>query len=143
MANQIYYFRGVAKWAKVHEPDKKFNVYTLDLYLDEPSWAAFKDSGLQLKVRDSEDGEYIKLRRDAERIIAGDVVQIGPPDVYLLKDGEKEKITSLIGNGSQVVCKVVVYDTDRGKGHRLEAMGVENLVEYEGATVMTEEEFPF
>ena len=143
MATKIYYFRGIANWAKVQEPDKKYNHYTLDLILDEPSWALYRDSGLQLKVRESEDGEYIKLRRDPERLINGDVVNVGGPQVFLIKGKDKDPYDGLIGNGSTVVCKVAVYDTARGPGHRLEAVGIETLVEYAGVEVVNEEEFPF
>lgn len=141
--NKIYYFRGVGKWCKVQTPDKKFGFYTLDLYLDDESLQMFKDSGLGLKLRESEDGLYIKLRREPERLIAGDVVNIGPPKVFLLSGDKAEPFDGLIGNGSKIVCKVSVYDGPRGKGHRLESVGVEELVEFVGGEVVNEEEFPF
>jgi hypothetical protein len=54
MANDTYLFRGIANWAKVDKPDPKFSVYTLDLHLDAPSLKLFKESGLQLELRESE-----------------------------------------------------------------------------------------
>jgi hypothetical protein len=37
MTTKNYYFIGKAKWAKVHQPDQKFNKYNLDVYLTEGS----------------------------------------------------------------------------------------------------------
>lgn len=144
MANKIYYFRGGINWAKVHKPDQKYDIYTLDLYLDDESTQMFKDSGLQLKVREGEEGSFIKLRRPTTRVSAGDVISNGPPEVLVRNDaGEFEAFSGNIGNGSTGVCKVRVYDTDRGKGHELVTVAVETLVPYEGTEVVSNEDFPF
>lgn len=140
---KIYYFRGVGKWCKVHTPDKTYGNYSLDLYLDEDSMQLFKDSKLGLKIRDNEDGTFIKLRREPERMVAGDIVNIGPPKVWLKTEDGKEPLKENVGNGSKIVCKVSVYEGARGLGHRLEEVLVEDLVEYAGAEVVNEEEFPF
>ena len=41
-------------------------------------------------------------------------------------------MTDSIGNGSEVTIKVAAYSSVKGKGHRLEAVKVENLIPYEG-----------
>lgn len=141
---RIFYFRGIGKWCKVHTPDKTYGNYTLDLYPDELSWELYNDSGLDLKKRENEDGTFIKLRREPERLIAGDVVNIGGPKVWILdSEGNKTEFTENIGNGSRIVCKVSVYQGRRGVGHRLEEVLVEDLVEYKTAEVVNEEIFPF
>jgi hypothetical protein len=131
MANDIYYFRGTVNWAKVHKPDTKFNVFTIDLHLDPSSLALFKDSGLQLELRDSDkDGQYIKLRRPVEKKIKGELVSMGPPTVLIKRGEDYEPFPDNIGNGSTVLVKVRVFDTQRGKGHELDTVAVETLVPF-------------
>lgn len=62
--------------------------------------------------------------------IKKELVHFGPPKV-IDKDGVP--VTQLLGNGSEVVIKVVVYDSKKGKGHRLEAVQVHKLVVWEGS----------
>lgn len=142
MATQIHYFQGTAKWAKVHEPDVKYDNFSVNLYLDEPSRKRYDASGLTLKEREDEDGQYVKFSRKNTGNFKGDADHVfGPPSVL---NPEGETITDNIGNGSQVTCKVEVYDGARGKGHRLEAVRVDSLVPYDGTTiVMGEDEVPF
>lgn len=131
MASDTYYFTGMVQWAKVHTPDPKFEVYTIDLYLDGPSMKLFKDSGLQLEVRDGEQGQFIKLRRPSQKKFKKELIDLGPP-LVLIK-GENDSYVPFadkIGNGSQITAKVRVYDTQKGKGHELEAVAVEVLVPY-------------
>jgi hypothetical protein len=128
MATDIYYFKGTCKWAKVHKPDEKYGNYEINLYMDPKSWELFNKSGLRLETREDEDGEYICFRRPQRKLIKGDLVEFDPP-VVIFND---EKTDKLIGNGSTVTIKVSVYDTQKGKGHRLEKVRVDELVEYAG-----------
>ena len=144
MATKLITLSGIIKWAKIQQPDPKFDVYTLDLYPDKASWAKFKDSGLGLKVReDSEGDEYIKLRRKVSKIVKGEVVELGKPEVRVLSNdtGEYESFSGLIGNGSVGSCQVRVYDTLKGPGHELVAIAVDTLVEFE--SIENDGEFPF
>jgi len=133
MARKNYYFSGIAKWAKVQEPqdnfDKTGKEYSIDLYLNPESLALFQESELRIKLYEDEDGKYVKFRRPETKIIKEEAVELGKPKV-MLNDGTE--IDDLVGNGSEVVCKVSVYDTRMGKGHQLEAVRVDNLVEYTG-----------
>ena len=135
MPSQTYRFNGLAMWAKVHEPDKKFNRYTVDAYLDDPSFRLFNSTGLQLEVRDGEvDGEtkqYVKFSRPVSKIIKGKLVEYPPIPVFL----NGEQITDLVGNGSECQFEVQVFDTIKGKGHSLEKVTVRNLIPYGGAVV--------
>jgi hypothetical protein len=143
-STKLYYFRGVAKWVKAKTPDKKYGHYTLDLYPDDESLVLFKDSGLGLKLREDADGVFFKLRREPIRVIAGDAVNIGPPKLFIKdENGEVIEFDDLIGNGSKVVAKVSVYPTQKGPGHRLESLLVEDLVVYNKVEVMNDEEFAF
>lgn len=143
MATEIHYFTGKAKWAKVHEPDEKYNNYQICLYMDEDSRARYDKSGLRLKDREDEDGEYIQFRRNHEGYYKGEEAHVFGPPTVLNEDGET--ITDLVGNGSDVTVKVEIYDTKMGRGHRMEAVRVNELVEYNGAptVVAAEDEVPF
>lgn len=93
---------------------------------------------------------YVTLRRDAEKTIKGDLVHFPAPmiydekgellrrvidangqTVYSYKEGdhvETEGRAPGIGNGSDVIVRIAVYQTERGAGHRLEAIRIMNLV---------------
>lgn len=146
---KTYFFNGIAKWAKTQKPGK-FGAYEVDAYLDDISWEAFNESGLQLKVKKDDDGaSFVRFRRPEVQEIKGELVNRGAPEVKLYlgvnpetgKD-EYEPFDGAIGNGSEVVFKVVTYDTKtKGKGHRLEGIGIKTLVEYHPGEDTTE--FPF
>lgn len=121
------YLTGTCKWAKIAKPDEKYNFYGLDLYLDQESIEKFDKSGLQLTKKAGEEGIYISLKRKPQALIKGELVNFGPPQVL---DADNAVFGGVIGNGSTVTCKVNVYDTAKGKGHRLEAVRVDTLVEY-------------
>ena len=131
-------------WAKVKKPDHKYGNYTIDVYLDDGSWEKYKESGLELKIReDKETGEkFVRFRRDPKKEIKGEMVEFGAPRVLIRdeEDGEYKEFDGLIGNGSFVNCKVSVYDSAKGKGHRLDTVAVETLVPYEG---QSDEDMPF
>lgn len=129
MATQFYYFKGKCNWARLYEgmEDEKFGHYGIDFFPEDNE--AFKATGVQLQPRENEDGEvFYKLRRNPEALIKGEVVKFGPPKVV---DKDNESFDKLIGNGSTVTVKIGVYDTRKGKGHRLESVRVEDLVVYE------------
>ncbi len=129
MASKFIYITGTAKWAKVFKPDEKYGNYTLDLYVDPKTLKKAQGEGLPVKVREDEEGTFIKLRRNPNKLFDGMSEQ---PEVLLHnEDGKYEKLDKLVGNGSLVTCKVCLYDTQMGTGHRLEAVAVENLVEYQ------------
>lgn len=148
MATTKYGFRGVSYWAKVHNPDPRFDVYTLDLYLDEANLNLLKRSGLELKLRESENGTYVKFKRPTKKIIKGNLVTMGPPSVFLKTEDGKEAFEGNVGNGSVVEALIAVYDTPKGKGHTLESVIVYDLVPYEAndiirADASDQSELPF
>lgn len=130
MATEYLYLRGKAKWAQLTKPDKEFDNFKINVYLDDESKALFAESGLQLTPKTDEDGEYVVFRRPNYKQIKNELVHFGAPNVI---DPEGRTVSELIGNGSEVVVKVVVYDSKKGKGHRLETVQVTNLVVYEGS----------
>lgn len=138
MASKYYFFSGVAKWAKLDKPDQKYGFYGIDVYLDEGSMQKFDESGLNLKMKTDEGGSYVTFRRDPEKLLDG----MAEKPEKLIFDKEVSKYVSFdkaIGNDSLVTVKVQVYDSQKGKGHRLEAVAVENLVPYENG----DDDLPF
>jgi len=128
MATQFIQLSGKAKWAKVKpsQLDEQYNNWSICLYLNRDSMDKYMKSGLRLNFKEDEDGKYLTLRRPAEKRFGNDVVEFDPPGVW--KDGQA--YTGTIGNGSQVTCKIEVYDTSRGKGHRLDGVRIDELVEF-------------
>jgi hypothetical protein len=129
MASMTVYVKGKCEWAKLTKPDPKYNNYTINMYLDPESVKVWKESEAQNKTYTNKETneEYITLRRPDFKLVGKEVMTFGPVEVL---DKDNKPFTDLIGNGSEVTCKVTVYDTAKGKGTRLEAVRVETLVPY-------------
>lgn len=105
-------------------------------------------------------GKYIEFTRPVHRIInkemvyfTGPIVEQGDGTVIVdyvnsetdqrvrsYQEHEKNKIQRrgkpiLLGNGTDAVIRVAVYDTQKGKGQRLDSIKVLNLVEYTPKTL--------
>lgn len=145
MATRKIILSGKSYWARVYEGShdeysgKEF--YKITVALDGDSWSKFSKSGMTLKARPVEkdsDIQGITFRRDLEgkefvdkssgktKVLGG-----GTPRVV---DENGDKMTALIGNGSEVEVLVEVYETKQKPpkiGHRLEAVKVTKLIPYD------------
>lgn len=124
---KYWFFTGKAKWAKLDKPDEKYGFYSINFYPDDIP--EFKKTGLGLKFHDDDMGTYVRLRRDPDKLLEG----MPEKPTKLIYDPETkayEPFDRLIGNGSLVEVKIQVYDSMKGKGHRLEAVAVHNLIPY-------------
>lgn len=137
MATETYFLSGKAKWAKLITPDEKYQNWQTQLYMDEESMKLYDLSGMGMQKKKDEDGTYVTFRRPMTKVIKGELIKFDPPEVI---DEKGNLLKKPIGNGSEVTIKVIVYDTVKGKGHRLEKVKVNKLVEYtkEGAAVKPE-----
>lgn len=146
MATKTYTLYGTCKWAKVQPDqldlnyDKETKAWKIDLYLTPGSLEIFEKSGLQLKLRSDDDGQYIQLKRPEKKIFNDTIEELAPPYVI---DAAGENFTGRVGNGSKVAVEVDVYDTRKGKGHTLVGIQVHDLVPYEDTKKAIEEEFPW
>ena len=156
MATTWVNLKGSIEWAKVYEPDEYAGDkrWSVNFYPANGSeWDKFRKSGMQLEVKENSDGEkFIKLRRPFKRLFGDDVTFFAPPEIngavevkYVDKDNKKVtsfvkgsgvEVTTigeqkLLGNGTVVIANICVFDTAKGKGHRLESLKVLELVEYE------------
>ena len=127
---KTYYFTGPCKWAKLYQPDdyKGDKRWKINVYLNKETKKLLKESGVQLKIREDDDGEFVVFSRPVERQYQDETKEFKPPKIF---DKELVEIEDLIGNGSVITAKISVFDTAKGTGHRLEAIRVDNLVKYE------------
>ena len=125
---------GTGKWfGGLVRPDDKFGApkYTLNFYPDAGSMAIFEDAKLKLKVRNDEDGTFVKLSRNHNPVIFdGKTISEGGPPEIVDKDGKPWDTSKIIGNGSTVAVRIETYKSKFGNAHRLLKVRVENLVEY-------------
>lgn len=161
MATNYINLKGTLKWAKVYEPDNfsGSEFWSVNFYpQDGAEWEKFHKSGMQLKVNEDKDGvsgKFVKFRRLTKRVFEDEIVKFCPPEItgkvnvsYQTPEGNKvrqynksEKITvdrvgdpTPLGNGTLAIVNVSVFDTAKGKGHRLENINVLDLVVYESST---------
>ena len=129
MYNMEHYFTGVCRWAKVFEPDTKYGpTYSIEVKLDDDEYKRYRDVGCQGEL--SKDGQgYLTFRRKEQMLSrAGKLMKFGPP---LVIDKEGQPFDESIGNGSEVIVKVVTFETEKGVGTRLEAVKVINHVVFD------------
>lgn len=129
MSTTYHYFTGIGRYAWLNKLNK-FDKYSIDLVADKDTRKAIKETGIRSSFKEDEEGNMImSFRREATKEIKGEMVNFGPPKV-LNADGTEYDFKKLIGNGSKVTVKVSVYDSAQGKGSRLEAVRLDELVEY-------------
>jgi hypothetical protein len=129
MATEYIYLNGTVEgFVRLGSPDPKYDNFYVGLTLDAESKAKYAASGMQMKAKTSADGkEFITFRRKNKAIIKDQLVTFGAPTVL---DANDQPLTKFIGKGTELTAKVIVYDTQKGKGHRLDAVKVSKLVEY-------------
>lgn len=139
MANQsttkYYKIKGKAYWAKVSPPgDVEYGHYNM-LFAPDDMDEWLKVTGLKLKERVSpDDTPAVSLRRPFSKDFKKDgkveTVDFGPVPLFNADDSPIINERPHIGNGSKVTVKVSVYQTKKGPGHRLEAVRIDDLVEF-------------
>lgn len=149
--SRTYYFKGKIHWAKVFESNRDMNgykgaakefggEYSVTLVgMDKDTKAAIKATGMQKKIQvddDKYDGRpFITFTRKHEnKGKGGEIVEewSGAPQVFD-DEGSAWDTDVLIGNDSDGVVKITVYNTTDGKGTRLESLMITELIEYEGS----------
>lgn len=133
---------GTVEYAKVFRPDSYLDGpprYSLNLFLDDSSWALYEGLKLKNKVRENDQGRYVKFSRDHNpKEWEGKVIFKGGPPEVVKADGS-EWDGKLIGNGSKVTVKLSIYKSKMGPGSRIVKVRVDELVEYnpDGPEVQT------
>lgn len=135
MAKQHIYLKGKAKWARLQQPDPQYNKYNIVLYPDDESLNKIRDlqaEGIKNVVKKDDEGYNVNFSRPASKLIRGKVVGFEKPTVV---DADGNLIDVRLGNGSDVTLKIEVYGGKAPTGGsykaaRLEAVRVDNLIEY-------------
>lgn len=153
-------FKGKVAWVKIYEPDDyegdlqfKINFYPDDV-------EELQKCGIQQKVKNDDgskstvEGQFMTFRRPVEKEFRrGEITKLVPPTVYA-KDGKKivwYKVADdgferfgepvVIGNGSYCELTIEIYPAGRmGKGARLNAVKILDLIEYSKPEEVSEEE---
>lgn len=131
MATETFYFSGEAIFPRLLKPDTTYNingVYSIGVTLDAASQAEFDKSGIRLKSKSWNGSKpFYTFKRADKGLMRDSLVTFGPPKII---DKDQKPLTKFVGNGSKVTIKVLVFDTRNGKGHRLDTVRVDELVEF-------------
>lgn len=131
MATQMHTLSGKLKWTQnLTKPDefRGSKNYKVNLYdVDEAQW---KNIGVQTRPKTDKEGHTLYLlKRPDSKVIKGELVNFGPIKV-VDEDGNEIGSDTLIGNGTEATVEFITYDTEMGKGHRVEKVVINNLIEY-------------
>lgn len=140
MATRFHKVPGTVEWVKYRadQMDSLYKQYSFDFTPD--SWEDFWATGIEvekIKIKDKETGEVIgekdavRLRRPDTKLIGDKAVKFGPIPVFLNEadaKADKNRYDGNVGNGSKATVNVAIFDTQKGKGHRVEGMVVTDLV---------------
>lgn len=135
MATKVHEIEGKILWANnlfVADNYAGNSYYKANLVVDLDNYDKFRLSGVRTKVRKDEDGNpLILLKRNAKPSIGNDGKEFagGMPAVFD-EAGNPWDREKLIGNNSIVRANYITYDTDTGKGHRLESIVVMKHIPY-------------
>lgn len=136
--------KGKGKWISktMKEWDKpdgtKDRSWSILFYPDEQSLEEIRDlqmRGLKNRLRKDDDGICLSLSRKYEKLIKGKVVTFDPP---FIKDVEGKDIEQDVGNGSEIIVELDVYEhsvpgsKNKSVAARYEGVTVTKLNEYTG-----------
>lgn len=149
MASKWIFLQGKAKWCRPHMVNQ-WGDYTMQLYLTPESLDTVRElqgKGLKNLIKKDEDGWNIRLKRPSQRTFGTQVRGFAPPDVFE-GDGKTPLRGINIGNGSDVTCKVEVYQytvpgstpPQKAAAMRWAAIAVNNLVPFDAKHDMTDAE---
>lgn len=134
--------QGVAKWAKVvGEPgwgyQKKHKEWSIDVFIDEETAHKLEVEGLQEKIKDKGDGQYITFKRR-------ELKSNGEPNnpIRIVDDhGNAWPDNKKIGNGSVVNVNFATNDHDNGRSANILSLQVWDHVPFgDDFPVKTEDE---
>ena len=129
MATKKVWVKGICKYAKVYPEnmDTAFNdeKYTINVYPE--NIKSLKESGFRGKIREDEDGTFVKLSRKHKQMFPDGEKVFGPPKVW---DKDGQSFHEPIGNGSRVAVLIEVYGSAYGTGSRIKEVHVLEHIPY-------------
>jgi len=138
MATKTIELKGTLEWAKLFEGNRDQGQYdedtdgatTVDILMDADTFKTMQDAGIRKQGKVEGDLTRVKFKRGWSDPFGRDWAA-GPPKVFGPTGTEWGTTDGLIGNGSQGVVFVEVYDTKKGIGSRLAGVQIIDLVVYE------------
>lgn len=141
------FLRGKAKWFRPNSLNK-FGKWSHQIYLDPASLDLVRElqtQGVKNVISKDEDGYYINVGRQPEIKVYTDVgpkiIAMEPPKVLdgtkPTSSGDYEPFVGNVGDGSDIVTKVAVYQHKtpgggKAKAMRWESTRIDNLVPWKG-----------
>ena len=138
MATKTIELKGTLEWAKLFEGNRDQGQYdidtdgatTIDILMDSSNLKSMKDAGIRKQGKAEGDLTRVKFKRGWADQFGRDWAA-GPPKVFGTTGKEWGMDDGLIGNGSEGIVFVEVYDTKMGVGCRLAGVQVINHVVFE------------
>ena len=138
MATKTIELKGTLEWAKLFEGNRDKGQYdedtdgatTVDILLDSSNLKTMQDAGVRKSGKVEGDLTRVKFKRGWADQYGRDWAA-GPPKVFGPTGNEWGSNDGLIGNGSEGIVFVEVYDTSKGVGSRLAGVQVINHVVFE------------
>jgi hypothetical protein len=127
--------KGLAWWAKVKEPDSKYNNWSIVLRVSKEEAEKLKAVGLRVKMDEDDDGNIIRTWK-CSRYVAKRGKQKGKGNnpAPTVVDAELNTFEGYIGNGSEVKVLHKPYQWNnswgQGVGSDLQGVQILSLVEY-------------
>lgn len=138
MAKSEYvYLKGKTKWFRNIAPNQ-WQKWSHVLYPDAASVEVIRQlqaDGAKNILKKDEDGYYLSLNRPTSKVFKGIPQGLTPPEV-MLPDGTPLPASILVGNGSDITTKMVVYSHNtpgggKAKAMRWESTRIDNLVPFD------------
>jgi hypothetical protein len=147
------YVSGKAKWAHLVRPKQwsdETPAWEITLYPNQESYAKILElkepPSIKNVLKKDDDGYFIKFKRVTE-LKKKDGRRIGLEPPFVVKDDGMTPLTeTLVGNGSDVTCKLEVYrhrgpeGPRSGRAARLVGVRVDNLVPFNVTRDLTDRE---
>jgi hypothetical protein len=135
MATETVYIKGKLSWVKTHIPDE-WGKWKCTVHPDAEGLEKIRElqgQGIKNVLKKDDDGYKTSFSRPTQKMIKGKVQGLAPVEV-LKKDGTP-LVECLIGNGSDGVVKLEVYEHGtpgggKAKAARLQAIRVDNLIPF-------------
>ena len=133
----VHMVEGTLSWCKLFEHNKDTHpgffgdcdgAFTIDVILDKENMDTHSASGSRGSPRIADEGLTVKYKR---KNLHPSVPALGGPPKVVDSEEKPWDPAKSIGNGSKGQVWFEVYDTKMGKGTRLMAVKVLDLVEYE------------
>lgn len=134
---EYVFIQGKLSWLKAQTPDEwgkwKVTVHPNNEGLEKIR--ALQGEGIKNVLKKDDDGYKCTFSRPTQKMVKGKVIGMAPPEI-LQADGKTPLTGVLVGNGSDGVVKLEVYQHNtpgggKAKAARLLSVKIDNLIPFE------------